>query len=51
MGMAPTPVARSPGPVAERAAAEALSLPLYPELEEGEVLEVVGAVRDFFAGG
>lgn len=37
-------------PVAERAAAEALSLPLYPELEGREVDEVITAVRGFFAG-
>jgi dTDP-4-amino-4,6-dideoxygalactose transaminase len=36
-------------PVAERAAAEALSLPLYPELANREVDEVVAAVRGFFA--
>ncbi len=35
-------------PVAERAAAEALSLPLYPELKEEEAEEVVAAVRRFF---
>ncbi len=56
----PTPIHRQPAfahlgygegdfPVAERAASEALSLPLYPELEEGEAEETVRAVRDFFA--
>jgi dTDP-4-amino-4,6-dideoxygalactose transaminase len=43
--------ARGDFPVAERAAAEALSLPLYPELEEGEAEETVRAVREFFAAG
>jgi dTDP-4-amino-4,6-dideoxygalactose transaminase len=33
-------------PVAERAAAEVVSLPLYPELTDAQVREVVGAVRE-----
>jgi len=35
-------------PRAERAAAQELSLPLYPELEDEEVDEVISALRDFF---
>ncbi len=35
-------------PNAERAAAEVLSLPLYPELEDQEVEEVISAIRDFY---
>jgi dTDP-4-amino-4,6-dideoxygalactose transaminase len=35
-------------PHAERAAAEVLSLPLYPELADGAVLRVTDAVRGFF---
>ena len=57
----PTPIHRQPAfaslgyregnfPVAERAAAEALSLPLYPELTDWEADEVIAAVRGFFAG-
>lgn len=37
-------------PHAERACAEVLSLPLYPELTEAQQDEVVGAVREFFHG-
>jgi dTDP-4-amino-4,6-dideoxygalactose transaminase len=36
-------------PVAERCAAEFLSLPIHPELTDAEVEAVVGAVRAFFA--
>ncbi len=36
-------------PNAERAASETLSLPLYPELEDGEVDEVISALSGFFA--
>ena len=35
-------------PVAQRAASEVLSLPLYPELKEEELQHVIGAVRRFF---
>jgi len=34
-------------PVAERAAREILSLPLYPEMTDAQARAVVGAVRDF----
>jgi dTDP-4-amino-4,6-dideoxygalactose transaminase len=37
-------------PVAERCAAEFLSLPASPELTEGQVEEVCAAIRSFFAG-
>ena len=37
-------------PVAERAAREVLSLPLYPELGEERAAYVVARVREFFAG-
>ncbi len=33
-------------PVAERAAAEVVSLPLYPELRDDQVAEVAGAVSE-----
>jgi dTDP-4-amino-4,6-dideoxygalactose transaminase len=33
-------------PIAEKAASEILSLPLYPELTEAQVLHVAGAVRE-----
>ncbi len=36
-------------PVAERAAAEVLALPIYPELRDDEVEIVVDAIRSFFA--
>ena len=35
-------------PVAEAAASEVLSLPVYPELTQAQLDEVVGAVRSFF---
>jgi len=35
-------------PESERAAKEVLSLPVYPELTEGQLDEVVGAVREFY---
>jgi len=35
-------------PVSERLAAEVLSLPMHPHLEDGEVDRVAQAVRDFF---
>ena len=36
-------------PVAERCAAELLSLPIYPELTDDEVDQVAAAAQDFFA--
>ena len=40
----------SPGrlPVTEAAAAEVLSLPMYPDLTEGAVDEVAGVIREYF---
>ena len=35
-------------PESERASKEVLSLPIYPELTEGQLDEVVGAVREFY---
>ncbi len=35
-------------PVAESAAQEALSLPVYPELTEGEISRVAEGIRDFY---
>ncbi len=37
-------------PVTEAAAREVLSLPMYPELSEGEISWVAEAVRDFYRG-
>jgi len=37
-------------PVAERAAAEVLALPIYPELRDEEVENVVEGVRRFYQG-
>jgi len=37
-------------PEAERAAAEVLSLPLYPELGTAELERVAGAVEEFYSG-
>ncbi|HEX2516532.1 MAG TPA: DegT/DnrJ/EryC1/StrS family aminotransferase, partial [Chloroflexota bacterium] len=38
-------------PETERAAGEVLSLPLYPELPEGDALRVAEAIRAFFQQG
>ncbi|HEX8723397.1 MAG TPA: DegT/DnrJ/EryC1/StrS family aminotransferase [Pyrinomonadaceae bacterium] len=38
-------------PESERAAAETLALPIYPELTEEMMAAVAGAVADFYAGG
>jgi dTDP-4-amino-4,6-dideoxygalactose transaminase len=35
-------------PVAERAAREVLSLPIYPEMPDADVSRVIGAIRDAF---
>ena len=37
-------------PASERAAAETLALPLYPEITAGSIAEVVEAVTAFFSG-
>lgn len=37
-------------PVAEKASQELLALPMFPEMTRAEQDEVVGGVRDFFAG-
>ena len=37
-------------PVSNQAAAEVLSLPIFPGLTEAEVARVAGAVREFYAG-
>jgi len=39
----------APCPAAERAARKVLSLPLYPQMREEEIDQVIEAVRDFFA--
>ncbi len=36
-------------PVAEKAARECLSLPIYPELTEAQIQRVVAVIKDFFA--
>ena len=36
-------------PVAEKAARECLSLPIYPELTEEQVLRITDVVKEFFA--
>ncbi len=36
-------------PVSEKAAAEVVSLPIYPELSEGQLSEVADAIRAFFS--
>ena len=41
--------ARGDFPVAEQLAGEVLSLPIYPELGEGRVRFVAGAIREFYA--
>jgi dTDP-4-amino-4,6-dideoxygalactose transaminase len=38
-------------PHAEAAAKEVLSLPIYPEITDGQVETVASAIRDFFHGG
>jgi dTDP-4-amino-4,6-dideoxygalactose transaminase len=37
-------------PESERAAAETLALPIYPELTEAQLAQVVGAVTEFYRG-
>ena len=36
-------------PVTERAMAEVISLPIYPELTDAQQDEVIGAIREFYA--
>jgi dTDP-4-amino-4,6-dideoxygalactose transaminase len=38
-------------PETEKAAREVLSLPIYPELREDEVMKVVNAVREYMGKG
>jgi len=37
-------------PVSEKASGEVLALPVFPELEESELVEVVRAIEEFYAG-
>lgn len=37
-------------PITERCAKEILSLPMYPELTEGQIYEVAEGIREFYAG-
>ena len=36
-------------PVAEKAARQCLSLPMYPELSEAQIVRVSGVIKEFFA--
>jgi dTDP-4-amino-4,6-dideoxygalactose transaminase len=36
-------------PVAEKAAREVLSLPIFPELTEAQILRVVAVIKEFFS--
>jgi dTDP-4-amino-4,6-dideoxygalactose transaminase len=37
-------------PVADRAFAEALSLPIYPGMSDADIERVIGSVRDLWSG-
>ncbi|HUJ42408.1 MAG TPA: DegT/DnrJ/EryC1/StrS family aminotransferase [Opitutaceae bacterium] len=45
----PTGVKRASTPVAERAARECLSLPIFPELTDEQIEYVAAAIREFKA--
>lgn len=48
---APGRVDRGPWPVSDRLAAEVISIPIFPELTEGQRSEVVEAIAQFLASG
>ncbi|MCD6218871.1 DegT/DnrJ/EryC1/StrS family aminotransferase, partial [Candidatus Calescamantes bacterium] len=35
-------------PISEKVSREVLSLPLYPEIEEKEIIEVINSIKEFF---
>jgi len=38
-------------PIAEKAARQCLSLPIFPELSEAQIQRVAAVIKDFFARG